>query len=473
MLNDRRRMLHERIGAALESTYAESLDDHVAELAHHYARGGNAAQGGEILPARGPAMHGPRLECRSGRALRDRACAAAQASRRRPSRRAGAGSQERSRRPAGRQQGLRLASKPSSRRRAPWSFASGPASAGERPGRHCSRIFFVQQLRPDVRKAEAIAAELIARAEERQRRRISGGSCELVGVHEDGFGQLRARRSSLRPGVGAAGIHGSESRCSSMPHRSVYDPSSCGTRQNNRVLSGWNLWFLGYPDRALERMNIATAIAQEPGAPKNILADIHGFATYIYELRREPEQMRTRAEARLALATESGFFTGRALSEIYLGWADAMAGDAEGGIARMRHHMSELKVTGSEYISDRYFTFIATALGRLGRFDEGLRVVDESFPFIERSGQRYYEAELHRLKGEMLLAQDCIECSASGAILPHCDRNFAQAACEVVGAARDHESRALAGEAAPTRRGARRCSPKSTTGSPRASTLPI
>src|SRR5208337_5289624 len=71
-----------------------------------------------------------------------------------------------------------------------------------------------------------------------------------------------------------------------------------GTRQNNRILSGWNLWFLGYPDRALERMNIATAIAQEPGAPKNILADIHGFATYIYELRREPEQVRTRAESR-------------------------------------------------------------------------------------------------------------------------------------------------------------------------------
>ena len=116
--------------------------------------------------------------------------------------------------------------------------------------------------------------------------------------------------------------------------------------------------------------------------------------------------MRARAEARRALATESGFFTGRALSEIYLGRADAMTDDAEGGIARMRDHMSELKVTGSEYISDRYFTFIANALGRLGRFDEGLRVVDESFPFIERSGQRYYEAELHRLKGEMLLGQD-------------------------------------------------------------------
>jgi len=46
--------------------------------------------------------------------------------------------------------------------------------------------------------------------------------------------------------------------------------------------------------------------------------------------------MRSRAAARLLLATESGYFTGRVLSEIYLGWADALAGDLDGGIARMK-----------------------------------------------------------------------------------------------------------------------------------------
>src|SRR5260370_16495002 len=97
-------------------------------------------------------------------------------------------------------------------------------------------------------------------------------------------------------------------------------------------------------------MNIATAIAHS--GPKTMLADIHGFATYIYELRREPEQVKARAEARLALATESGFFTGRALSEIYLGWADAISGDLDNGIARMRNHMSDLKEAVSDYITN-------------------------------------------------------------------------------------------------------------------------
>jgi len=72
----------------------------------------------------------------------------------------------------------------------------------------------------------------------------------------------------------------------------------------------------------------------------------------------------------------------------------------------MRHHLSELKAAGSEYISDRCLVFIATAQGRAGQFDEGLCTLEESFSFLERTGQSYYEAELHRLKGELLLGQD-------------------------------------------------------------------
>ena len=61
-------------------------------------------------------------------------------------------------------------------------------------------------------------------------------------------------------------------------------------------------------------MSVATAIAHS--GLKTMLADIHGYATYIFELRREPDQMKARAEARLALSTESGYAAGRALSEI-------------------------------------------------------------------------------------------------------------------------------------------------------------
>jgi hypothetical protein len=271
--------------------------------------------------------------------------------------------------------------------------------------------FFVQQLRPDVREAEVIVAELVARAEEHASvERLAEATnwlayAKMVSGEFECANQAFERAWALLESIAKPATDLTPQRAGEAP-KGWRIIQRQGTQQNNRVISGWNLWFLGYPDRAVERMNIATAIAQESGAPRSMLADVHGFAAYISELRREPERMRARAEARLALANESGFLTGRAISEIYLGWADAMAGDLDGGLARMRRHMLELKAAGSEYINDRCLAFIATALVRMGRFDEGFSAIDEAFPFIERSGQRYYEAEMHRLKGELLLARD-------------------------------------------------------------------
>ena len=116
--------------------------------------------------------------------------------------------------------------------------------------------------------------------------------------------------------------------------------------------------------------------------------------------------MRERAEATLELATDSGNPFERTQGGLLLGWADAIAGDLDGGIARMRQHLSEFRAAGSRLAVDYYLALIATALGRMGRFEEGIRTIDESFPIIERTGARFHEAEAHRVKGELLLARD-------------------------------------------------------------------
>jgi len=107
-----------------------------------------------------------------------------------------------------------------------------------------------------------------------------------------------------------------------------------------------------------------------------MLADIHGYATYICDLRREPAQMRARAEARLVLSTESGYVTGRALSEVYLGWADALAGDLDGGMVRMRHHLSELRAANFEVAAAYHLALIATAP------TEGLGATPGDSPYV-------------------------------------------------------------------------------------------
>jgi predicted ATPase len=106
------------------------------------------------------------------------------------------------------------------------------------------------------------------------------------------------------------------------------------------------------------------------------------------------------------LATELGDPVRRAISEIHLGWAEVMKGDLGHGIARMRRNLGELRGTGAETLADYLLALIATALSRIGQFDEGLRLIEESFSIIERTGQRWHAAEVHRLKGELLLTQD-------------------------------------------------------------------
>ena len=167
-----------------------------------------------------------------------------------------------------------------------------------------------------------------------------------------------------------------------------------------------------------------------------------------------PRRCVARAEARLAMAIESGYSTGRALSEIYLGWADAMAGDHEGGIARMRHHLAELKATGSEYISDRCLAFIAIALVRMKRFDEGLRTLRRGLLVCRADRAAILRRGVTSIEGRIVTRPDRLECRGGGAVLSHRDRNFAQAACEVVGTARDHQPCTTHGETAQTRRGA-------------------
>ncbi|MGH7779028.1 MAG: BREX system ATP-binding domain-containing protein [Candidatus Binataceae bacterium] len=402
--------------ATLESIYAGNLDDHVADLAHHFARGGNPGAAVKYC-------------LRAVRQFAD----------------LGSNSEALAQFENGFEQLQKL---PDDDRRAELELDLRNASfgaLGDRKGyasheaeesytramELCRRrginwektwlalyaFFFFQQLRPDARKAEAIAVDLVARAGENGSighlaeaenwlayTKMVSGDFELAAL---GFDQAWARIES----IGEVATDLTQQRAGQIAQTQALI-KRLGTQQNNRILSGWNLWFLGYPDRAQEKMRIATAIAES--GTKTILADIHGFASYICELRREPEQMRARAEARRVIAIESGYFSGRALSEIYLGWADAMAGDLDGGIARMKQHILELKAAGSEYMSDRGVAFIASALGQMRRFDEGLRMIDESFQFVERTGQQFYEAELRRLKGELVLAQSASNVAQAG-----------------------------------------------------------
>ncbi len=164
------------------------------------------------------------------------------------------------------------------------------------------------------------------------------------------------------------------------------------------------LWWLGYPDQGLAQTDEAVTLAQHVAHPFS-LGYALGCATVFYQLRREVRAAQKRAEAAISLATEQGFPHWRAMGSILSGWALAHQGQAQAGIEQIHQGMRAFRATGTELERPHWLALLAEAYGTTGQLEEGLAVLAEAVTLAETTGERWYEAELHRLKGELLLQQ--------------------------------------------------------------------
>jgi len=161
------------------------------------------------------------------------------------------------------------------------------------------------------------------------------------------------------------------------------------------------LWSLGYPDQALEKSHQALALAEELAHPFN-LAWALCFAAMLHQYRREGQATKERAEAAMALCTKHGFPQWLAVGRMMQGWALAQG---EAGIEQMRQGLAAWRATGAELGRPGFLAPVAEMHWRLGQTKEGLSAVAEGLEAVERHGERLWEPELHRLKGELLLPQ--------------------------------------------------------------------
>ena len=112
------------------------------------------------------------------------------------------------------------------------------------------------------------------------------------------------------------------------------------------------------------------------------------------------------AEAAIALCAEQGFPMFMSMGAILRGWALVQEGRGEEGSAQMRQSLADLRATGAGLWQPTFLSLIAEADGRTGQTERGLEVLGEAMTFVDRNEERFYEAELHRLKGELLLVSN-------------------------------------------------------------------
>jgi predicted ATPase len=164
--------------------------------------------------------------------------------------------------------------------------------------------------------------------------------------------------------------------------------------------AAWTLWHLGYPDQAWQRCQDALRLAQELSHPLSLAIALH-FTGTLHQFRREAPAAQERTAHAARLSCEQGFPFWEASGRIVWGWARAMQRQATPGIDQIHQGLAAFRATGAEVQLPSWLALLAEAYGQAGQPAEGLRAVEEALTIVEKTGERYYEAELYRLQGEL------------------------------------------------------------------------
>jgi predicted ATPase len=391
VLQERRKMLHERTAQALEALYFASLDEHYGDLAHHYTRGGNTQKAVEYLE-----LAGQQAVQRSANAEAiTHLTTALELLKTFPNT------------PEHTQQELTLQLALVVPLRATKGYASPEVEkCGTRARELCQQVGETPQLlsalfglwvaallRAELQTARELGAQCLRIAQDVQDPAFLMLAHWAVGETSLYLGELASARAHLEQGI------------------VLYDPQQHRSHvfqygQDSGVFclihAAWSLWLSGYPDQALKRSHEALTLAQELAHPNSLggALDVTGF---VRQFRREEHVVREQGEAAITLSTEHGLPFWLAAGTILRGWALAEQGQGEEGITQIQQGMADWRATGAEAVRPHFLALLAEAYGKVGQTENGLNTLAEARALVDKTGERVYEAELYRLKGTLTL----------------------------------------------------------------------
>jgi predicted ATPase/class 3 adenylate cyclase len=164
----------------------------------------------------------------------------------------------------------------------------------------------------------------------------------------------------------------------------------------------WALWFLGYPDQARRRIREALTLAHKLSHPVSTAAAAN-IASWVYQLLRDQQAAQEQAEEAVSLSIERGFELWRAMGMIGQGWALTEQEMVDDGIARLRAGLTALRSTGREVLMPYFLSLLAQAYASALQIEEGLNTLAESQVALDDGAERWWQAELYRLRGELIL----------------------------------------------------------------------
>src|SRR5215813_368797 len=271
--------------------------------------------------------------------------------------------------------------------------------------------------RAELQAARALAAQLLSLAERTQDPTALVEAHYALGIIAFWSGAFAPAGAHLQQGI----VH--YQRQQHLTHLALFGQDAGAVCLCRAAVA---LWFLGYPEQALRRGREALALAQQLAHPYT-LAYIQHWVALLYTWRREVHEVRQWADAVMALALEQGFPYWSTQGTILQGWVRSEQGQVQEGLAQIHQGVVGLQATGEAVLWPYFVGLLAAACGKAGQVREGLALLEEALTLVDKTEARWPEAELYRVKGELLL-QPGVCSPGAGAMLPDPDAEKRKAA---------------------------------------------
>jgi predicted ATPase len=190
----------------------------------------------------------------------------------------------------------------------------------------------------------------------------------------------------------------------------------------HRCYLALTLWHLGYPDQALKLAREMCELARTIGHAFS-LAHAVDFAAYLYHYCRLGTEVQATAEDEVKIATDQVFPFWHALGTLHRGAGLLLQDRHEEALPVLLKGFGAFRATGAAVRVPAYLGLLGDVCTRSARFEEAHKALNEGLAVAEKNDDRCHEAELHRLKGELLLAE-----SSDGIAAEECFRRAIQTA---------------------------------------------
>ncbi len=175
-----------------------------------------------------------------------------------------------------------------------------------------------------------------------------------------------------------------------------------------RIFEILALWHRGYPDQAREGASEMLTLAREISHPFSLVFGLF-FAANLYQFCQDVPSVQACTNELLEIAQERGFSMYVAWGRVLEGWVLTQNGEIEAGIHKIQEGLTDWQEMGARLLLPNFMMYLTEAYRRAGKIEAGLKILEDALSIIEETGERTYEAELYRLKGEMLTLMEARE----------------------------------------------------------------